>query len=93
MSMWMIFACLANSSTAPVTRSSKRAPIGDDQVRLVHRPVGDPAAVHAEHAEPVRVARGERAERHHVVVTGASVAAANARSSSAASAWTTPPPA
>ena len=27
MSMWMIFACGANSSSLPVMRSSKRAPI------------------------------------------------------------------
>ena len=49
-SMWMNFARGANSDSLPVMRSSKRAPIGDDQVRLVHRVVRGARAVHAEHA-------------------------------------------
>ena len=36
----------------------------DDQVRPVHRHVGFIGAVHAEHAEPVRVIGGEGAEAH-----------------------------
>ena len=37
---------------------------GDDQVGLVHRPVRDAGAVHAEHPEPGGIGRRERAERH-----------------------------
>ena len=36
----------------------------DDQVGLVHRVVGRPGAVHAEHAEPLRVRRREATEAH-----------------------------
>jgi hypothetical protein len=36
----------------------------DDQVRVVHRVVGGAGPVHAEHAEPLVVRGGERAEAH-----------------------------
>ena len=46
----------------PVVESS---PDRDDQVRLVHRVVRRPGAVHAEHSQPLRMWRRERAEPHH----------------------------
>ena len=36
----------------------------DHQVAIVHRPVGFPGAVHAEHAEPLRIGRRIGAEPH-----------------------------
>jgi hypothetical protein len=45
---------------AVVEASAHRA----DQIGLVHRVVGRARAVHAEHAEPLVVRRGEPAEAH-----------------------------
>ena len=36
----------------------------DHQVAIVHRPVGFVGAVHAEHAEPLRIGRRKGAEPH-----------------------------
>ena len=55
MSMWIFFEPGEKASSRPVMRSSKRAPTADHQVAIVHRPVGFPGAVHAEHAEPLRI--------------------------------------
>ena len=60
MSMWITFAPGANASSLPVTRSSKRAPHGDQQVGPVHRPVRGLRAVHAGQADAERVRVGER---------------------------------
>ena len=80
MSMWMNFARGANSESLPVIRSSKRAPIGDDQVGLVHRVVGGPRAVHAEHARATaRAGAGNAPRPISVQVTGQPVDAARAR--------------
>ena len=37
---------------------------GDHQIAIVHRPVGFPSAVHAEHAEPLRIGGRKGAEPH-----------------------------
>ena len=64
MSAWTILAYGAKLSSLPVTRSSKRAAEGDDQVGLLQRGDGGDRAVHARHAHVQRVAVGEGAERH-----------------------------
>ena len=64
MSAWMTLACGANESRLPVTRSSKRAP--RLMIRSLRWSAGDRrhGAVHAGHAEVLRVAVGERAAGH-----------------------------
>ena len=58
MSMWMILRSTdAKCFGLPITRSSKRAPIGEQHVAVLHRHVRFVGAVHAEHAEELRVAR------------------------------------
>ena len=63
--MWMNLARGANSDSLPVIRSSKRAPMAHDQIGLVHRVVGRPGAVHAEHPQPLLVRGREAAQPHH----------------------------
>ena len=64
MSTCTTFAFGANSAALPVTRSSKRAPSGDEQVGLLQREHGGDRAVHARHAEVLLVRVGERAAGH-----------------------------
>ena len=52
------------SAALPVTRSSKRAPSATMQVGLLQREHRGHRAVHAGHAEVLRVRVGERAARH-----------------------------
>ena len=64
MSAWMTSAPGANESRLPVTRSSKRAP--SEMIRSLRCSAGDgrDRAVHAGHAEVLRVAVGQGAARH-----------------------------
>ena len=64
MSMWIFFERGENASMRPVMRSSKRAPMHDHHVAVVHGEVGLVGAVHAEHAEPLLAGSREGAETH-----------------------------
>ena len=64
MSAWTIVASGAKLDSLPVTRSSNRAPRRDDQVGLLQRGDRGDRAVHAGHAQVLRVAVGERAAGH-----------------------------
>jgi hypothetical protein len=80
-------------STLPVTRSSKRAAEGDEQVGLLHGGDRGVVAVHARHAEAQLVVVGEGApghERGDDVDVGE---LGQLRSASAARALRMPPPA
>ena len=91
--MWTIFALRANSSTAPVTRSSKRAPMATirsaSSIAQLATLVPCMPSIPS-HCGP---SAGNAPSAISVVVTGAPVSAASVRSSSDASALTTPPPA
>ena len=63
-SMWIFFEPGEKASSRPVTRSSKRAPTADHHVAVVHGVVGLEGAVHAEHAEPLRVGGRKGAQAH-----------------------------
>ena len=93
MSMCTIFACGANSSTAPVTRSSKRAPMAT--IRSASSIAQFATRVPCMPSIPSHAGSeaGNAPSAISVVVTGAAVSLANVRSSSAASALVTPPPA
>jgi hypothetical protein len=54
----------------PVTRSSKRAPMLNITSQPVHRQIGFVGAVHAQHAEELRVAAGIGAQAHQRVGAG-----------------------
>jgi hypothetical protein len=95
MSMWIFFEPGENASVRPVIRSSKRAPDAHHDVALVHGQVGLVGAVHAEHAEPLRVRTpGTRPSPISVEVTGKPVTRASSRNSRLASGpeLITPPP-
>ena len=64
MSTWIFFEYGEKASSRPVMRSSKRAPMIDHHVAIVHREVGLVGAVHAEHAEQLRVGGRIGAEPH-----------------------------
>ncbi len=64
MSAWITLAPGANESRLPVTRSSKRAPRLMIRSLFCRRRDRRDGAVHAGHAEVLRVAVGERAARH-----------------------------
>ena len=93
-SMWTNFARGANSRELAGDPVVEAGADRDDQVGLVHRVVGGPGAVHAEHPEPLLVRRREGAEAHHA--SGDREACRrrrSSRSSSEALALMTPPPA
>ena len=54
-STWMTLACGAKAARRPVTRSSKRTPRAISRSAFGHRHVGGVAAVHAGHADEVRM--------------------------------------
>ena len=64
MSMWIFCESGLNALSRPVTRSSKRAPIVQHHVAAVHREIGLVGAVHAQHAEELRIGGRIGAEPH-----------------------------
>ena len=68
-SRWTTFASGAKVESLPVTRSSKRAPSAMSEVGVLDGVVREARAVHAEHAEALRVRLREGAlaveRRHH----------------------------
>ena len=60
MSIWIFRDPGLNAFSRPVTRSSNRAPIASMHVAAVHRQVRLVGAVHAQHAEELRVAGRDR---------------------------------
>ena len=64
MSTWTILAFMANSVELAGDAIVEASADGDDEVGLGHRHVGGVGAVHAQHAERLRIARREAAEAH-----------------------------
>ena len=63
-STWITLACGAKAASRPVTRSSKRTPSAISRSASLMRHIGGVAAVHAGHADEVRMLGGQRAEPH-----------------------------